>query len=89
MTKVTEEPRWPAHDSPRRTTMRTRLRDLEGRLVFIALADGSRLDSCQLVSSGRGWTDKVWLFANGRDVFIRTAEVTDVWEPVERRRPAA
>jgi hypothetical protein len=46
------------------------LRELEGREVSLALADGSRLDCVMLISAGRGRTPTVWLFANGIDVFL-------------------
>lgn len=52
---------------------------LEGRRVSIALADGSRLDACELVSARHG-TATLWLFVNGRDVFVRVRDVTDAWE---------
>ena len=41
------------------------LRCLEGRQVSVALADGSRIDDCQLVSAGRYGTGTVWLFSDG------------------------
>ena len=50
---------------------------LEGRQVGISLADGSRIDDCQLVFAGR---DKVWVFVNGRDAFISATRVSDFWE---------
>jgi hypothetical protein len=56
------------------------LRQWEGRQVSVALADGSRLDDCQLVSAGRTGTATMWLFANGADVFLPLAGVTAVWE---------
>ena len=52
---------------------------LEGRRVSVSLADGSRLDDCELVSAGHG-APTLWLFVNGDDVFIPMAEVTDAWE---------
>jgi hypothetical protein len=57
-----------------------RFRDLEGRRVSLALADGSRLDDVTLVSSGRGRISTLWLEANGVDVFVRRTEVTQAWE---------
>jgi hypothetical protein len=56
------------------------LRDLEGREVSIALADGSRFDAVTLVSAGRGRTPTVWLFDGGIDVFVPRATVIDAWE---------
>ena len=52
---------------------------LEGHRVNLALTDGSRLDDCELVSSGHGRTT-LWLFVNGSDVFVPVAEVIDAWE---------
>jgi hypothetical protein len=69
------------------------LRELEGREVSLALADGSRLDAVTLVSAGRGTTPSVWIFAQGIDVFLPRRSVIAAWEagrarPV-RARPAA
>jgi hypothetical protein len=52
---------------------------LEGRRVSVALADGSRLDDCELVSAGHG-AETLWLFVNGDDMFVPVVEVTDAWE---------
>jgi hypothetical protein len=57
-----------------------RLRDLEGREVSIALADGSRLDAVTLVSAGRGTTASVWVYTGGIDVFVPRPQVIDAWE---------
>jgi hypothetical protein len=46
------------------------LRELEGREVNLALADGSRIDGVRLISTGGGRTPTVWLFAHGIDVFL-------------------
>ncbi|HVW33131.1 MAG TPA: hypothetical protein VHL53_11370 [Acidimicrobiia bacterium] len=52
---------------------------LEGHRVSVALADGSRLDDCELVSAGHG-APTLWLYLNGDDVFVPVADVTDAWE---------
>ncbi|HEV8625362.1 MAG TPA: hypothetical protein VG034_12950 [Acidimicrobiia bacterium] len=52
---------------------------LEGRRVNLALMNGSRLDDCELVSTGHG-RPTLWLFINGSDVFVPVAQVTDAWE---------
>ena len=57
-----------------------RLRQWEGRQVTVALADGSRIDDCQLVSVGRKTAGTLWLFTNGSDVFVSVHDVTAVWE---------
>jgi hypothetical protein len=53
------------------------LRDLEGRLVHLALANGSRLDEVALISAGRS---SLWIFSNGEDVFVPVEGVLDAWE---------
>jgi len=52
---------------------------LEGRRVSVALADGSRIDDCELVSTGHG-AATLWLFVNGDDVFVPVDDITDAWE---------
>ena len=66
------------------------LRELEGRQVCLALANGSRIDDCSLVSAGRGRVDTLWIYANGHDAFIPCADVVDVWQatPLLERRAA-
>jgi len=54
---------------------------LEGRQVSIALADGSRIDDCQLISAGRPKARTLWLYDNGIDRFVALADVRDIWEP--------
>lgn len=56
------------------------LRQWEGRQVSVALADGSRIDDCQLVSAGRSAAATLWLFTNGTDMFVAIDKVTAVWE---------
>ena len=58
----------------------SQLRSFEGRDVCVALADGSRIDDCQLVSAGRDSNRSVWLYVNGIDVFIARGDVVAVWE---------
>jgi hypothetical protein len=67
------------------TEKRRELRKLEGLAVHLSLADGSRLDDVDLVSA-RSVT--LWVFDNGRDVFVPVADVVDVW-PAQRARSAA
>jgi len=55
------------------------VRCLEGHHVSVALADGSRLDDCELVSAGRHKVDSVWLYADGTDTIVPLVEVTGVW----------
>lgn len=56
------------------------VRALEGRQVSIALADGSRIDDCQLISAGRPGAPTLWLYDNGADRFVPLADVRDIWE---------
>jgi hypothetical protein len=56
-------------------------RGLEGHRVSIALADGSRIDDCSLVSAGRREDGRLWVYCNGADTFVPLNEVTDLWEP--------
>ena len=53
------------------------LRRLEGHRVYLALADGSRIDDADLVSARR---TTLWLFTNGEDSFLPVDQVVDVWE---------
>jgi hypothetical protein len=53
---------------------------LEGRRVSVAFSDGSRLDDCELVSTGHKGTHTLWFFANGTDVFADAENVIDIWE---------
>lgn len=67
------------------TGQRMRLRSLEGRMVYVALADGSRLDDVALVSA-RSTT--IWVFDGREDAFLPVADVVDVWEASPHRRAA-
>jgi len=53
---------------------------LEGRRVSVAFADGSRLDDCELVSTGHHGASTLWLYANGADVFAAPEQVIEIWE---------
>lgn len=53
------------------------LRMLEGRMVHVALADGSRMDDVALISA-RG--TKLWVFTGGEDTFVAVDRIVDVWE---------
>ena len=56
------------------------LRSLEGRRINVSLSDGSRIDDCELVSSGRAGVRTLWVFTNGTDSFVPLHDVVDVWE---------
>ena len=64
------------------------LRSLRGRQVNVALTDGTRIDDCLLLSSGRPSTSTVWLVSNGADVFVRREDVIAVWGVVDPRLAA-
>jgi hypothetical protein len=53
---------------------------LEGFRVSVAFLDGSRLDDCELVSTGHHGAQTLWLYANGTDVFAAAEKVIDIWE---------
>jgi hypothetical protein len=63
--------------SPR--TLRS-FRQLEGHHVSVALADGTRLDDCELVSAGRGAAASIWLHDGLDDRIVEAADILDVWE---------
>jgi hypothetical protein len=56
------------------------LRALQGRRVNLALADGSRIDACDLISVGLGGGAKAWVYSNGDDHFVPVTDVVDFWE---------
>jgi hypothetical protein len=62
-----------------------RLRCLEGRHVSVALADGSRIDDCELVSAGHQRMHSLWIYVNGTDVFVPLGDVIDLWESAPPR----
>lgn len=67
---------------------RLNLRGLEGHQVSVALADGSRIDDCQLVSAGRPGVPTLWVFTNGVDAFLAHSDVLAVWESLPCSRAA-
>ncbi len=52
-----------------------RFRDLEGRRVVLALADGSQLEDASVISAGRGSVTSVWLDRDGTDLFVSKIEI--------------
>ncbi len=56
------------------------LRTLEGRLVSLALADRSRIDSARLVAVARGSATDLWLHSAGAEHRLSLADVLEVWE---------
>ena len=60
------------------TQSRNDLRGLERKQVLVALADGSRIGDCILVSAGRGSVGSLWLFDDRQDLFVSLAEVDGV-----------
>jgi hypothetical protein len=55
------------------------IRALEGTNVSVALVDGSRIEACELVSSGRGRTATLWLLTEQGDAFVPLADVDHLW----------
>ena len=55
------------------------LRSYEGQRVNVALADGSRVDDCLLVSVGRGGVGTAWLATDASDLFLQWEDVVEVW----------
>ena len=56
------------------------LRAFEGRRVSIALAGGSRIDHCEVISAAVGAGGTIWVFSNGVDSFVPLCEVVNWWE---------
>jgi hypothetical protein len=56
------------------------VRQLEGCRVSVALSNGDRLDDCDLVSGPRGNAKRLWLFTEGRDIFVPLGDVVALWE---------
>ena len=61
------------------TTQLGGLRKLDGRRVSLALVGGRRIDDCELMSAASGCRS-LWIYCNGADEFVSTAEVLDYWE---------
>lgn len=92
--EVLEAPARPAGDARSwcSTTMTVALTDvglrqLEGRQVSVALADGSRLDAVMLMSAGRGPRLELWVYGDGTDLFLSYADVVAVREFASAGRP--
>jgi hypothetical protein len=69
-----------------------RFQQWEGHRVSLALADGTRIDDCELVSVGRHGVRSIWVYSNGIDVLVPHADVVDMWEVLPdagRRRLAS
>ncbi len=59
------------------------LRQLQGRVVGVALANGDGIDEGRLISiSPRG---RIWVYVGGEDVFLPVAIIRDCWEVHSRR----
>jgi hypothetical protein len=50
------------------------------RLSQLRWLEGSRLDDCQLVSTGRNGVHSLWLFCDGCDTFVLVDDIIDLWE---------
>ena len=68
--------------------LRGRLAALVGKDVCVSLADGTRMDDCQLVSFSRRLTT-AWIVHSGDDVFVPIDVITDVWDVGRAVRPTS
>jgi hypothetical protein len=57
-----------------------RLKELEGKIVGVALQGGRRIDDCQLIALPLRGARSFWLWTGGEDVFVPRDQVVDVWE---------
>jgi hypothetical protein len=58
------------------------IRRLEGRHVGVQLADGSRIDDCELVSAARRAHGTLWLLVGDDDRILPLDDVENLWERV-------
>jgi hypothetical protein len=65
------------------------VRRLEGRHVIVALANGSTVGDCTLVSAGSGRTTSLWLFYNGDDLFVPFSDIVKVFPAGHSDEPRA
>ena len=56
------------------------LRRLEGRHVSLRLADGSRIDDCELVSAGRRGAPTLWVHDGRDDRIILADDIVELQE---------
>jgi len=66
----------------------TALHEYQGRRVSIALTDGSLISDCVLVSA-RGRVPTLWIFTEDADMFVRRADVAEIWLATRRPRDRA
>jgi hypothetical protein len=57
------------------------LRRLEGHHIRLALADGTLLDDCELVSAGHRRTATIWVLHDGNDAFLPVTAIA-AWAPI-------
>jgi hypothetical protein len=57
------------------TQLLAELKALEGDRIDVTLRDGSRLEDCQLVSTGRLWNKSIWVLQEDVDLFIRIGDI--------------
>jgi hypothetical protein len=62
----------------------TDLKRLEGCQVTLALRDGSRIESCHLVSAGGNRVGTLWLVSNDADTFVALDQVVAVQPALPR-----
>jgi hypothetical protein len=66
------------------TTAIAKLSELLGKRVGVSIAGGQRIDDCQLIALPVRNAQKFWLWTGREDVFVRQADVLDVWEASSR-----
>jgi hypothetical protein len=60
-------------------------RSIEGRVVSVVLADGSRFEKARVVLLGRGGLSTLWLEVGGVDRFVESDQVSEMCEVSEGR----
>jgi hypothetical protein len=54
------------------------LRNFEGQLVSMIMADGSRMDDVRVISAGHEGLRTIWVVAGGSDVFLPVVDVVKI-----------
>jgi hypothetical protein len=68
---------------PENVVTGTVAKQYQGRRVSIALVDGTLMSDCVLVSAGTSRVQTLWMLTGGDDVFIRRADVAEIWLAAE------
>ena len=57
------------------------LRRHQGQHIRLALADGTTLENCELVSAGHRRTATIWVLHEGNDAFLPVTAIA-AWAPI-------